>query len=86
MTLYLVYQQGIANVFENKGDGRETRVLQDAFKVCELFCRGAQHVGAKVEVRHCDKAGDIAGEHWDKGGGEMFAGSKRSEWFYANKK
>lgn len=83
MTLYLVYQNGLANVFENKGDGFERRVLQDSFRVCELFCRGAQHAGAEIKVFHCDRAGDLAGENWKKGQGPAFAGAKRAEWFYA---
>lgn len=81
MTLYLVYQNGLANVFHNKGDGIETRILQDSFRVCELFCRGAKYAGAEIQIFHCDKAGDIAGENWNKGSGPTFAGNKRAEWF-----
>ena len=70
--LMLVYQAGIANVFEvdcfNLAPyGREARrVMQHAFRPCEDFCRGAAHAGAIVRTAFCNQAGDIAGATWDE--------------------
>jgi hypothetical protein len=62
----LVYQAGIANVFEIEGAnlGKRTRLLQGDFRNCEWFARGCQAMGAQVESLYCNKAGDVAGEHW----------------------
>lgn len=72
---FLVYQCGLANVFINDGVGPK-RVMQHAFGPCEYFARGLKYAGYDVEVRHCDKAGDIAAEIWAKGRGETFADAK----------
>lgn len=72
--LALVYQAGIANVFEVKefsrsNGGRKTtkRLLQHAFSPCEYLCLGAELVGAQVAVYSCNKAGDISTEVWERG-------------------
>ena len=66
----LVYQAGIANVFEvdsfNLADfGRNARRLQQAdFRTCESFARGLKAAGVQVMTAACNQAGDIASSHW----------------------
>lgn len=60
MILTLVYQGGIANVFNER-----KRVLQSGFRTCEEFCRGAEYAGAEIRAVCCNKAGDIADLAWD---------------------
>ena len=66
----LVYQAGIANVFEvdcfNISDyGREARrLMQHAFGPCESFARGLAAAGVKVATFHCNEAGDITSRKW----------------------
>jgi hypothetical protein len=66
----LVYQAGIANVFEvtsfNMSDfGRDARrIMQNAFGPCEWFARGLVAAGWTVCSAHCNEAGDIAGRKW----------------------
>ena len=66
----LVYQAGIANVFEvdsfNLADyGREAkRLIQSDFRTCEAFARGCAAMGAYVHSVHCNQAGDIANAQW----------------------
>jgi hypothetical protein len=73
-TLTLVYQCGLANVFDG-----ERRVLQHAYSVCETFCDGARAMGAAIEVKHCDKCGDVAlfRAEWQDGPGDLWADKKR---------
>ena len=65
----LVYQAGIANVFEvdtfnmADTDGR-TRLIQADFHTCEAFARGLAVAGVKVASAACNQAGDIAGARW----------------------
>ena len=80
-TYALVYQGGIANIFEEipMTDTRNTpttgltvraervRVLQDAFSTCETFCRGLRVAGATVRVAWCNEAGDIKNSLWHFG-------------------
>jgi hypothetical protein len=67
----LVYQAGIANVFEvqcfNLSDfGRDAvRLVQGDFRTCETFARGLKHAGYQVFSFHCNQAGDITFSHWD---------------------
>jgi hypothetical protein len=69
--IVLVYQGGIANVFEvssfNMSDyGRDAkRLLQGTFGQCELFALGTAVMGAVVHSAHCNMAGAIAGQRWD---------------------
>ena len=70
MKAFLVYQAGIANVFEveafNLADyGRDARrLLQDDFRTCETFARGLAAAGATVRTAACNMAGDIARSRW----------------------
>lgn len=66
MKLVLVYQAGIANVFQIQSDHSRKRLLQASFKECEWFMRGAQHAGASVDVAGCNQAGDIANADWSR--------------------
>lgn len=76
-TFCLVYQAGIANVFEEipVKDTRShdplslyradrVRVLQSDFRTCESFCRGLRRAGKTVRAAWCNEAGDIAGSFW----------------------
>lgn len=58
--LTLVYQGGIANVFQNG-----SRVYQGDFRTAEAILHGAWLAGAKVFYAFCNKAGDIAHTQWD---------------------
>lgn len=66
----LVYQAGIANVFEvdsfNMSPfGRNAkRIEQSTFGQCEQFARGLAHAGWKVASAHCNMAGDIIEREW----------------------
>jgi len=66
----LVYQAGIANVFEVEcfnlhNFGRDAkRLLQSDFRTCESFARGLAAAGVLVATVHCNQAGDIAAAHW----------------------
>jgi len=66
----LVYQAGIANVFEvwclNQAPfGRDAkRLLQGCFRECEAFARGMGAAGFKVATMACNEAGDIIGSQW----------------------
>jgi hypothetical protein len=74
-TFFLVYQGGIANVFDG-----QARIFQGDFRGAEMLCRGAILSGAvKVRVRHCERAGDIAlwRNEWERGAGSLFIESKR---------
>ncbi len=67
----LVYQGGIANVFQvdcaNLAPfGRNAvRLFQSDFRACEHFARGCGTMGAIVHSVHCNKAGDIIRAVWD---------------------
>lgn len=66
----LVYQCGIANVFEVKcfnlsTFGRDAvRCIQNDFRSCENFARGLMLGGAQVMSLHCPEAGDITNAQW----------------------
>lgn len=77
-TFCLVYQGGIANVFEemtitdtrnedssglNKSVQR-VRVMQGSFSDCETFCRGLRRAHKIVRVAWCNEAGDITNSFW----------------------
>jgi hypothetical protein len=66
----LVYQAGIANIFEvatfnlhGVASGRK-RILQGDFRTCENFARGLAFAGWHVGSVGCNKAGDIIHETW----------------------
>lgn len=89
MRYALVYQCGIANVFQVTGDLPELpafagkpdrhrrRVVQHAYSYCEIFCRGLIEGGHTVSAYHCDTVGDIISAEWHDGPGELFGESKR---------
>ncbi len=74
----LVYQVGLANVFQLAvgGGGREQRVMQADYRSCELYVRGMRDAGAEVHVYHCDAAGDIAHLLWADGPGDLWREKK----------
>lgn len=72
----LVYQCGIANVFECLPEGRK-RVYQGSYQQGEDICRGILLAGVSVHVYHCDLAGDCDLQPWQTGRGELFGRSKR---------
>jgi hypothetical protein len=68
----VVYQAGIANVFEVEnfdaeasGRGNCRRLLQHAFGPCEWFARGLRSAGTHIASAHCNRAGDITDAKWD---------------------
>ena len=69
----LVYQAGIANVFQvdclNCADfGRNAaRLMQSSFLACEHFAQGLGAAGTKVATFSCNKAGDIIDARWTEG-------------------
>jgi len=66
----LVYQAGIANVFEvdcfNMASfGRNAkRIMQADFRSCENFARGLAYVGYRIASAVCTQAGDIIDSIW----------------------
>lgn len=66
-TLYfIVYQAGIANVFEvnQRKPYERKRLLQSDFRACENFIRGIRAGGKHIRRAWCNEAGDIAGRPW----------------------
>ena len=69
---FLVYQAGIANVFQvdclNLADyGREAkRLYQGDFKSAYSFAKGLQTAGVCVKTAACNMAGDIAQQLWSE--------------------
>lgn len=70
----LVYQAGIANVFEveHLSDfaatrGTTRRLLQHAFSPCEWYAHGLRDGGHRLRVASCNQAGDILGANWVAG-------------------
>jgi hypothetical protein len=70
----LVYQAGIANVFEvariaptnaDRG-GIARRLLQSDFRTCGAFVRGLAVAGTLVSTMQCNQAGDIAHADWSE--------------------
>lgn len=73
MKVALVYQAGIANLFEVEKfsceaaeRGKVKRLLQHAFEPCEWFARGAQLAGAECHAFGCNMAGDIKDQEWTR--------------------
>ena len=71
MKAVLVYQAGIANVFEvqtfnmaNDGLRKARRLAQNTFSACEHFALGLGEAGVIVRSAACNQAGDIASAHW----------------------
>lgn len=70
--LALVYQGGLANLFEVERFGirpkerRETRrVFQGDFGTAKAMARGAELAGARIGSYACNRAGDIINAPWD---------------------
>jgi hypothetical protein len=78
MKTAIVFQGGIANVFEidrhdltpwlpsfsGASDRHRKRLLQGSYRDAIMFARGLKAAGAMVLVLACNKAGDIAGATW----------------------
>jgi hypothetical protein len=69
----LVYQAGIANVFEvdhfgltSAERGRTRRIMQHAFEPCAWFAKGLREAGGEVATVACNRAGDIAESEWSE--------------------
>ena len=68
----LVYQAGIANVFEvtsfNLADyGRDARrIYQGDFYGATMLCKGLAIAGKVIRTAHCNKVGDIAKSKWSE--------------------
>ena len=60
----LVYQNGIANVFEIEAPGKVRRLLQHAYSPCEWYAQGLRDAGNNLSVFYSDDAGDIANSYW----------------------
>jgi hypothetical protein len=76
----LLYQAGIANVYESgQGERPARRVLQSDYRACEHYCLGLLEAGAGVEVWNANVAGDplLQPDAWQKGKGGPFAESQR---------
>jgi hypothetical protein len=81
--IVLVYQVGIANVFEvdrfSRHAGRRNgrRLLQSDYHSCAMFARGMGATGYVVRTMNCDMAGDCARFTWEPGKGELWADTRR---------
>ncbi len=70
MKIWLVYQAGIANVFQvdsfNLSDyGREAkRIAQGGFETCSSIAHGMGLAGSRVRTAGCNRAGEIQSEIW----------------------
>jgi hypothetical protein len=66
----LVYQAGIANVFEVADyayyahNRKARRVMQNDFHSCAWYARGLKDAGATVRTFACNMAGDVAEQPW----------------------
>ncbi len=66
----LVYQAGIANVFEvqcfnlNPFGRSAKRLMQADFRSCENFAQGLGAAGYIVRTAVCNRAGDIKNQVW----------------------
>lgn len=60
----LVYQAGIANVFDTTGETPK-RLLQSDFCSCEMFARGMAAAGCSVKTAWANVAGDVALSPWE---------------------
>ncbi len=71
--MVLVYQCGIANVFEvdcfnlSHYGRKAKRLYQGTFHGAENFAMGAGAAGATVMTAFCDQAGDISDSTWTEG-------------------
>ena len=68
----IVYQGGIANVFEMDRTGLPMirpirRLEQGAFVTCENVTRGLMLAGVSVRIYSCNMAGDVTDQDWTQG-------------------
>jgi hypothetical protein len=61
----LVYQAGIANVFETSVPDGPIRLLQADFRSCEWFVRGIKAAGLPCFYAWCNQPGDITLQKWN---------------------
>lgn len=79
MKFILVYQAGIANLFEvdrlvRHADSTAVRVFQGAFRTAEAMARGVMLAGAELRIASCNIAGDCSTAEWVRGtGGTPFS-------------
>jgi len=68
----LVYQAGIANVFEvdcfnlSSYGRKAVRLMQSDFRTCLAYARGLGDCGVVVRTAHCNEAGDIVDRSWNE--------------------
>lgn len=72
----LVYQVGIANLFDCTQYARPSCILQSDYRTCENVARGLCIAGASVIVSHCDMAGDCSLFDWQPGPGSLWSDKK----------
>jgi len=75
VSIALVYQVGLANVFR-VGGARPVRLLQADYHSWEMFCRGALVAGWPVQVFHADVAGDCLTAERADGPGDLWRDRK----------
>lgn len=67
----LVYQAGIANVFQvdcfnmHPTGRKQSRLMQADYHSCQHFAKGLGQAGCCVRSAHCNQAGDISEHIWD---------------------
>jgi hypothetical protein len=61
----LVYQAGIANVFDCTLTRDRSRIYQGDFRTAEMICYGLGRAGCFVRTYACNQAGDILSASWD---------------------
>ncbi len=72
----IVYQAGIANVFELdrtvavQGYRPVKRLAQGDFRTCEAIAQGLMLAGVDVAVYSCNVAGDVSIHDWTRGLGD----------------
>jgi hypothetical protein len=74
--IMLVYQGGLANVFEVEPGKPPKRLMQHAYSPCIWFARGMGAAGRIVRTAHCEVAGDCANVDWTPGRGDIFADAR----------
>lgn len=74
----IVYQVGIANLFDCTGHTRPlARLAQADYGTIESMARGLIMAGASVLTYHSDTAGDVSAVDWHPGPGDLWAEFKR---------
>jgi hypothetical protein len=68
----LVYQCGIANLFDASADANLERIYQGDYRTCENIARGILFSGGTVLVYHCEMAGECKLFDWNPGKGTLW--------------